>query len=100
MKSLKSRPSCIAEGFFYYQTIACAASKINQLFAVDIINKPSNNITETRNFVEQSLPSTKQRQSFWQDSLAEEILVLLAAGKLKEAEEKIRYATCSIGIES
>ena len=53
-----------------------------------------------RTAMKQQLSSTKQRQCFWEDSLDEEILVLLAAGKLKEAEEKIRYATCSIGIES
>jgi precorrin-2 dehydrogenase/sirohydrochlorin ferrochelatase len=50
--------------------------------------------------LQQSLLSEQQRQCFWQDSLDGEILALLAAGKLKEAEEKIRYATCSIGIES
>ena len=55
---------------------------------------------KVRSDLQQCLVSSKQRQCFWQDSLDEEILALLAAGKLKEAEEKIRYATCSIGTES
>lgn len=53
-----------------------------------------------RSDMKQKRLSAKQRQCFWQDTLDEEILVLLAAGKLKEAEDKIRYATCSIGIKS
>jgi precorrin-2 dehydrogenase/sirohydrochlorin ferrochelatase len=54
---------------------------------------------EIRSGMKQQL-SAKQRQCFWQETLDGEILDLLAAGKLKEAEDRIRYATCSIGIES
>lgn len=50
--------------------------------------------------MKQRMLSSRQRQYFWQESLDEEIIALLATGKLKEAEEKIRYATCSVGIES
>lgn len=55
---------------------------------------------KVRKNLQQENLSLEQRQKFWQESLDEDILALLAAGKLIEAEEKIRYAACSIGIKS
>lgn len=41
-----------------------------------------------------------ERQTFWREALDEDILALLRAGKIKEAEEKIKHAASCTGAQS
>ena len=57
-------------------------------------------IGKLRDELKQKLATSKQRECFWQQAIDEEILSLLRNGKLREAEEKIRYAIGCIGPKS
>ncbi|MBP2655226.1 MAG: siroheme synthase [Firmicutes bacterium] len=57
-------------------------------------------ISRLRREVKARLRTSGERQSFWRESLNEEIFALLAAGRLDEAEEKIRNAFGCTGIQS
>ena len=57
-------------------------------------------VAKLRNEIKPCIGSTAERELFWQKSLNREILSLLKAGKLKEAEAEIRNAVSRIGIKS
>lgn len=46
------------------------------------------------------LETSKEREYFWQQTLDDEVLSLLRQGRLKDAEEKIKYAIGSTGLKS
>ena len=57
-------------------------------------------IGKMRNEMKQTLAVSKDRESFWQQAVNEEVLALLQNGKLNEAEEKIKHAIGCIGTQS
>ena len=57
-------------------------------------------IGKMRNEMKQTLAVSKDRESFWQQAIDEEVLALLQNGKLNEAEEKIKHAIGCIGPQS
>lgn len=46
------------------------------------------------------LETSKERECFWRQTLDDEVLSLLRQGRLKDAEEKIKYAIGSTGLKS
>lgn len=46
------------------------------------------------------LATSKDRESFWRESIDQEILELIRQGKIKEAEARVKNAISSTGVES
>ncbi|MBP2650337.1 MAG: cysG [Firmicutes bacterium] len=57
-------------------------------------------ISRLRQEIKERLVSSAERQVVWREALDEEVFCLLAAGRMDEAEEKIRNAAGCIGVES
>ncbi|MBP2645255.1 MAG: siroheme synthase [Firmicutes bacterium] len=57
-------------------------------------------ISRLRQEFKEQLATPGERQAVWRESLNEEVFRLLAAGKLEDAEEKIRNAVGGSGIKS
>lgn len=57
-------------------------------------------LANLRQEMKQQLATAERRREFWQAALDAEMLALLRAGRIQEAEERIRYAARSFGTES
>jgi len=57
-------------------------------------------IRKLRLEMKKRLPTTKERGKFWRETIDHETLDLLKCGKLSEAEERMRHATCCTRPES
>ncbi|MGI6092411.1 MAG: bifunctional precorrin-2 dehydrogenase/sirohydrochlorin ferrochelatase [Veillonellaceae bacterium] len=53
-----------------------------------------------RSEMKAQLATSKDRENFWRKSIDQEILELIRQGKTKEAEDRVKNAVSSIGIES
>lgn len=56
-------------------------------------------IGTVREQLKHCLKTSKERECFWQQTIDDEVLSLLRQGKLKDAEEKIKYAIGCTGVK-
>lgn len=57
-------------------------------------------LSRLREEMKERLTTAEERNDFWREALSGEILALLAAGNIQEAEEKIRNAASRFGAKS
>lgn len=57
-------------------------------------------IAKVRADMKKQLATAKDRESFWRETIDQEMLDLLKQGRFSEAEERIRNAACGTGSES